>query len=118
MRMLKDYMKLIFTAVVCFLMKFVSGKAKGSKVKVREKSGEYGNLIAVTEKNGLRETNEACTEKDRRMADQMAGASRQTSSPTTISRLGISTTTPLRNTFAVGADNCFRLFRECSAFTV
>ena len=73
MRKLKDYMKLIFTAVLCFFMNLVSGKAKGSKVKVREKSGEYGNLIAVTEKNGLRETNEACTEKDRRMADQMAG---------------------------------------------
>ncbi|MED9967562.1 MAG: hypothetical protein UFJ18_12330 [Blautia sp.] len=64
MRMLKDYMKLIFTAVMCFLMKFVSGKGKVSKANVKEKSVGYGTHTAVTERNGLNEIKDACVMKD------------------------------------------------------
>ena len=55
----------------------------------------------------------------RRPSAQTASpASSTTISPGTTSRPGIWTTVPSRRTFAVGADICFRLSREASAFTV
>ena len=45
-------------------------------------------------------------------------ASITTSSPTVTSLDGICITTPSLITFASGADSCFKLFSDCSAFTV
>lgn len=56
MKKLKDYMKLIFTAVVCFFMNFVPRRKESSK----EKSMVFGNRTVDTERNGL---NEAMTVK-------------------------------------------------------
>lgn len=64
MRKLKDYMKLIFTAVLCFFMNLLTGKEKESQAKVRVKSAGYGIHTVVTERNGLNERKDACVMKD------------------------------------------------------
>ena len=45
-------------------------------------------------------------------------ASMTTSSPTVTSRDGINIRLPSRMTLASGADSCFKLFKDCSAFIV
>lgn len=56
MRKIKEYLKLIFAAVVCFFMKIVPEKKAGKQ----ETAGNSGNLIADTGKSG-RETGQKRT---------------------------------------------------------